>query len=84
MQIWLKNISLLSNIKMLFAVFRASIMVASIVEKNEVNKVHVNNACIVVQQNVLFLEDKIFKHFPLIILSLSLSPFKDARFEKKK
>lgn len=49
MQIWLKNISLLSNIKMLFAVFRASIiMVPSIVEKNEVNKVHVNNACIVI------------------------------------
>lgn len=48
MQIWLKNISLLSNIKMLFAVFRASIMVASIIEKNEVNKVHVNNACIVI------------------------------------
>lgn len=48
MQIWLKNISLLSNIKMLFAVFRASIMVASIVEENEVNKVHVNNACIVI------------------------------------
>lgn len=47
MQIWLKNISLLSNIKMLFVVFRASIM-ASIVEKNEVNKVHVNNACIVI------------------------------------
>lgn len=75
MQIWLKNISLLSNIKMLFAVFRASIMVASIVEKNEVNKVHVNNTCIVIQQNVLILEDKIFKHIPLIILSLSLSPF---------
>lgn len=75
MQIWLKNISLLSNIKMLFAVFRASIMVASIVEKNEVNKVHVNNACIVIKQNVLILEGKIFKHFPLIILSLSLSPF---------
>lgn len=49
MQIWLKNISLLiNNIKMLFAVFRASLMVASIVEKNEVNKVHVNNACIVI------------------------------------
>lgn len=48
MQIWLKNISLLSNIKMLFVVFRASIMVPSIVEKNEVNKVHVNNACIVI------------------------------------
>lgn len=42
MQIWLKNI------KMLFVVFRASIMVPSIVEKNEVNKVHVNNACIVI------------------------------------
>lgn len=75
MQIWLKNISLLSNIKMLFVVFRASIMVASIVEKNEVNKVHVNNTCIVIQQNVLILEDKIFKHIPLIILRLSLSPF---------
>lgn len=48
MQIWLKNISLLSNIKMLFVVFRASIMVPSIVDKNEVNKVHVNNACIVI------------------------------------
>lgn len=48
MQIWLKNISLLSNIKMLFVVFSASIMVPSIVEKNEVNKVHVNNACIVI------------------------------------
>lgn len=75
MQIWLKNISLLSNIKMLFVVFRASIMVPSIVEKNEVNKVHVNNTCIVIQQNVLILEDKIFKHIPLIILRLSLSPF---------
>lgn len=48
MQIWLKNIFLLSNIKMFFVVFSVSIMVFSIVEKNEVNKVYVNNVCIVI------------------------------------
>lgn len=48
MQIWLKNIFLVSNIKMFFVVFCVSIMVVSIVEKNEVNKVYVNNVCIVI------------------------------------
>lgn len=43
-----KYFFILSNIKMFFVIFCVSIMVFSIVEKNEVNKVYVNNVCIVI------------------------------------